>query len=75
MTKSDFLSELQEMMQLDEPIAEDADLQGYEEWDSLAFMVVITFFDKRFGRRIKFEDLGLCKTPLDIIRLSEGAIA
>lgn len=75
MTKNDFLEELQEMMQLDDTIAEDADLRGYEEWDSLAFMVLITFFDKNFGQRISFEDLGFCETPLDLIELSKGAIA
>lgn len=50
MTRNDFLIELQEIMQLDDPIAEDADLRDYEEWDSLAFMVLITFFDKNFGQ-------------------------
>ncbi|MCX4310756.1 MAG: phosphopantetheine-binding protein [Desulfovibrio sp.] len=75
MTRNDFLIELQEIMQLDDPIAEDADLRDYEEWDSLAFMVLITFFDKNFGQRITFEDLAVCETPLDIMELSKGAIS
>lgn len=75
MTKAEFLSELQEMLQLAEPLQEDAALGGLEEWDSLAYMVLIAFFDKKFHQRITFEMLGRCKTPADIAALAQGAIA
>lgn len=75
MTKSDFIAELQEMLQTDDTLAEDTALADLEEWDSLAFMLLIAFFDKNFGQRITFEDLGVCETPLDIMELSKGAIA
>lgn len=74
MNKLDFLAELAEMLQTDEDLALNSDLQNMEEWDSLAFMVLISFFDKNFGLRLTFEDLAKCGTPEDIIALSEGAI-
>lgn len=69
MTKNEFLSRLQDMLQTDEQMAPDTDLKLMEEWDSLAFMVLITFFAKNFGLRITFNDLEQCRTPADIMRL------
>lgn len=75
MNKADFLSELQDMLQLDEPVSEDTALGELEEWDSLAFMLLIAFFDKNFGQRITFEDLAPCKMPKDLIALAGGEIS
>lgn len=75
MTKSEFISELQEMLQTETDISGDTNLLELEEWDSLAFMILIAFFDKNFGMRITFEDLQACDTPAQIIRLANGAIA
>lgn len=73
--KADFLAQLQEMLQTDAVLAEDTELLDIEEWDSLAFMLLIAYFDKHFGRRVTFDTLKDCDTPADIIRLAEGAIA
>ena len=57
MTRQEFLTTLQEMLQCDMELHEDTVLTDLEEWDSLAFMVVIAFFDKNFGQRITFDTL------------------
>lgn len=75
MTRTDFLSELQEMLQLDSPLSEDTKLSGLEEWDSLAFMVLITYFDKKFSQKLTFDILAKCQTPSDLISLAGNAIA
>lgn len=75
MNKTEFLAELQEMLQAEDELSEGTVLTDMEEWDSLAFMILIAFFDKNFGRRITFEDLQPCRTPADIIKLASGAIA
>lgn len=75
MTRTDFLRELQDMLQTDEELQENSELASLEEWDSLAYMVLIAFFDKNFGQRLTFEDLGACKTPGDLIALAQGQIA
>lgn len=74
MTKNEFLAALEDMLQTDTELAEDTPLAGMEEWDSLAFMVLIAFFDKNFGKKLTFEDLSACKTPGALMRLAGGAI-
>lgn len=75
MNKSQFLATLQDMLQCDEALQEDTVLAEREEWDSLAIMVLISFFDKNFGQRIAYNDLRQCRTIADLIALSKGAIA
>lgn len=74
MTKNEFLAALQDMLQTDTELAEDTPFAGLEEWDSLAFMVVIAFFDKNFGKKLTFEDLSACKTPAALMLLADGAL-
>lgn len=75
MTKQDFLLELQELLQCETSLHEETVLTDLEEWDSLAFMVLIAFFDKNFGQRIVFDDLKNCRSPASLIALAKGAIA
>lgn len=75
MTKSEFMGEFVEMLQTEEDLQLTTPLENLEEWDSLAFMVLITFFDKNFDLRLTFEDLAACATPEDVIALSQGAIS
>lgn len=74
MIKNDFLTELQDILQTDESLQETTELGALEEWDSIAFMVIIAFFDKNFNKKLTFEDLTACKTPADLMALAQGAI-
>ena len=74
MKKNDFISELQDILQIEDELRDDTNLASMDEWDSIAFMVLIAFFDKNFGKKITFEDLGACKTPRDLISLAGGDI-
>lgn len=75
MTRQEFLETLQDMLQCEQALDARTVLTDMEEWDSLAFMVLISFFDKNFGKRITFDMLKPCRTPEDLIALSEGGIA
>ncbi len=75
MTKKEFLCSLQEMLQCSEAIEETTVLADLEEWDSLAFMVLIAFFDKTWGQRIVFDDLKPIRTVAELISLTNGAVA
>ncbi|WP_165176352.1 acyl carrier protein [Desulfovibrio sp. ZJ369] len=75
MTKKEFLCSLQEMLQCSEAIEETTVLTDLEEWDSLAFMVLIAFFDKSWGQRIIFDDLKSIRTAADLIAMTRGAVA
>lgn len=75
MNKQDFLIALQDMLQCEIELHGNTVLADLEEWDSLAFMVLIAFFDKNFGQRIVFEDLTKCRDAASLIALANGAIA
>jgi acyl carrier protein len=57
MNKQEFLEELTEIMQLEETITEDAVLTDFPEWDSMAYLGAISFFDIEFGKEVAVEDL------------------
>ena len=46
MTRKEFLEKLQDVLERDEEITEDMVLADMEEWDSLAAMAVMAFFNK-----------------------------
>lgn len=75
MTTAEFLAQMQQMLQCDQPLSTDTDLIYLEEWDSLGFMLVITFFDKNFGIRLTFDQLKDCDTIADVVALAQGKIA
>lgn len=75
MTKEEFLVEFQEMLQRDDPVEAETPLASLEEWDSLARMVLIAFFDKTFGQRVTFDAFKPCRTVADLMDLAQGAIA
>ena len=75
MTKQEFCCALQEILQCSEAIEETTLLTELEEWDSLAFMVLIAFFDKTWGQRIVFDDLKSIRSAADLIALTKGAVA
>lgn len=75
MTREEFLEELQGMLQCESALSADTVLADMEEWDSLAFMVLIAFFDKSFGLRVTFDMLKKCRTPEDLIALTNGGVA
>ena len=49
MEKKDFLVELEDILQREEPCRESDLLEDYDEWDSLSKMALMAFFDKSFG--------------------------
>lgn len=75
MTEQEFLAQLQDALQCESNLQMDTQLEDLEEWDSVAFMVTITFFDKHFGKRITFADLKNCTSVSSLAALAQGAIA
>ena len=52
MTKQEFLVELEDILQRDEPCAEMDTLSDYEEWDSLSKMSLMAYYDKNFDIKL-----------------------
>ncbi len=67
MTKEEFLSEMQEVLQTDVTLTNETVLDELEEWDSLSIMATMAFLDKNFGVKMKLADFKEIATIGDIM--------
>jgi acyl carrier protein len=74
MQHTDFLIELQELLQCDSPLSVDTALVGMAEWDSLAVMSCVAYLEKHFGIKTKISQYKEIRTVADLVALTGGAI-
>ena len=74
MTKQEFLVELEDILQREEPCSEFDSLEDYEEWDSLSKMSLMAYYDKNFGVKVALDSFKGLKSVADLIALAEGKI-
>lgn len=74
MNKQEFLAELTDIMQLDETITEDAILTEFLEWDSMAYLGAISFFDIEFGKEVAVDELKKITTVAELIAVYGDAL-
>ncbi|BCX80184.1 acyl carrier protein [Campylobacter sp. 19-13652] len=74
MKKDEFLVAFCELLQRDESVSESTRLFDLEEWDSLAYLNLMSFFAEHFGIRIEPNTLKECQNVADIINLANGKI-
>ena len=74
MEKNEFLTELEDILQREEPCNETDLLEDYEEWDSLSKMSVMAYYDKNFGVKITLSQLKNVETVADLISLAGDKI-
>ncbi len=68
MTKNEFLLNMQEIIQTENELSYETDLESLEEWDSLAKMALIAFFNSELKIPISFDDVKQMKTIKDIAK-------
>jgi len=68
MTKEEFLTQIQDVLQREEPVSFDCKLEDLQEWDSLAMMSVSAFLNINFGVTVSFADLKAMQTIEDIYK-------
>lgn len=71
MTIQEFLDEIQEVLQRDDPISMEMPLTEIEEWDSLAIMGIAAFLNHRFNKRLNMDDFNRFVTIADIAEVAE----
>ena len=71
MTRDEFLNELQDVLQRDDPINASDSLLDYDEWDSLSKMAVMAFFDKQFGIKISLKEISQFEKVEDLLNLAK----
>lgn len=76
MTRAEFLTALEEMLELDAgTLAPDATLDSLDTWDSLAVISFIALVDEHFDRVVAGEDLAKAKTIADLLALTGADLA
>lgn len=74
MNKKQFLQNLQEMLQTETELNGNTVLTNIADWDSLAILTTVTFFDKNFGIILDINDINQCKTIADLMQKAGGKI-
>ena len=66
MTKEEFLTEMQDVLQTETELTMETSLADLDEWDSLSMMATMAFLDQHFGVKVKIADLKSLGTIGDI---------
>lgn len=66
MNRTEFLEEMQDVLQMEDELSFDMNLQDIDEWDSLSMMATMAFLNKEFNVKLGFSDLKSFKTVEDI---------
>ena len=74
MNTADFLVELEDILQREEPCNINDNLNDYEEWDSLSKMSVMAYYDKNFGVKLSLANLKEVSTVSDLVALAGDKI-
>lgn len=70
MQLSEFIAVFQDLLQRDEAVSATDMLADMEEWDSLAIMALIAWFDKNFNLPLTFPDFKALRTVADVAALA-----
>ncbi len=69
MTKAEFLEKFsKDILQLDYIVSEEAVFEEIEEWDSIAQITTMSFFDKELGISINFQEIQAAKSVQDLLK-------
>lgn len=66
MTKEEFLSEMQDVLQTEETLNMETVLADLDEWDSLSMMATMAYLDKNFGIKVGIKDFKAMSSIGDI---------
>lgn len=75
MNKNDFLEDLEDLLQREEPCDALDVLETYEEWDSLSQMSLIAYFGQKFNVKLGLEDFQKLNTISDLMNLAGEQIS
>ena len=67
MTKAEFCTEMQDVLQTDAELTPDTILGDLDEWDSLAMMATMAFLDKTCGVKVGLKDFRAMNTLADLM--------
>ena len=68
----EFTRELEDILQIDSTLTHDTLLEDLEEWDSMAYLGVISFFDMEFSKAVTNTELKTIKTVEELFLLANS---
>lgn len=71
MNKQEFIEQLVDILQLETELSETTNLKDLEEWDSMAYLGVMSLFDMEFGKNISTSEMKSISTVNDLVQLAE----
>ena len=74
MNTADFLVELEDILQREEPCKVNDNLDDYEEWDSLSKMSIMAYYSKNFDTQLSLNSFKDIHTVSDLIKLAGDKI-
>ena len=72
MQHDEFIDIFKDIIQSDSEIALDSSLADIEEWDSMAMMALIAYFDVKLNTAVSFDELHALSSVRDIAMLVPG---
>ena len=67
MTRDEFLTEMQYVLQTDDTLTAETVLGDLAEWDSLSMMAPMAFLDQNFGVKVGLRDFKEMNTMADLM--------
>lgn len=71
MNKQEFLENFKNILQTEEEITPQTNLIDIDEWDSLAMISTVAFFDKEFNKTLSVTKLQDFDTVEDLLKFAE----
>ena len=72
MKRNEFIEIFKDTIQSDSEIEMDSPLADIEEWDSMAMMALIAYFDVKLGITVTFDQLHALSCVRDVAQLIPG---
>jgi acyl carrier protein len=69
MTKTEFFKDLENKLELSDPISSDTNLKELEEFDSMAVMSLVAYIHKTFGKQFNARQLNNITSVQSLIEL------
>lgn len=70
MKKNEFLTAMEDVLQMEDELTDTQVLTELDEWDSLSKMAVMAYYKKNFGIEITLNDLKDLQSVQDLINLA-----
>lgn len=74
MELNDFIKDFADQFEDTDPeeITAEAKFHDFDEWDSLIALAVLNMTEKRYGKKITFDEMKKCETIADLFNLTSS---